>query len=781
MIEPAQQQILQLRQQLEAYNYHYYVLDDPSVPDAEYDRCIQSLIELEQQHPELISIDSPTQRVGGAARDGFTQVDHEVPMLSLDNVFDDQQLRDFDQRIRDRLQRSQALQYACEPKLDGIAASLLYRAGILVRGATRGDGSVGEDITQNIRTIPSIPLKLRGSGWPDVLEVRGEIYMPKAGFNALNKKAYASGEKGFMNPRNAAAGSLRQLDSAITAQRPLEMCCYSVGWVAGGELPEQHTAILHKLNDWGLRINAQMAVAENIDGCADYYQHLAGERDQLPYDIDGIVFKVNDLTLQRQLGFIAKAPRWAIAYKFPAQEEITKLLDVDFQVGRTGAITPVARLEPVFVGGVTVSNVTLHNKDEIARLGIKYGDTVIVRRAGDVIPQIISVVANARPEDARDIHFPTTCPQCASSLEKVQIAHRTKRKTTYTDGVGYRCSGRLECPAQLTQSIIHFVSRKAMDIEGLGDKIIEQLVTEGLVKSPADLYTLNYEQIVELEGFAQLSAKNCISAIHDSKETTLARFLFALGIPDVGAEVARTLAASFGSLARISAALPQVLIYVPEVGLEVAQEIRSFFNERHNTSVIEALLTRGVKLVDENGVSDTLIACASLADLLVKLSIFKIGAVIAGRLAKAFNTLDKVMTASREDLLSIDRMSSPSIESLLHYFSLQENKHKAQAIERQLIDFGMHWQFDKVAVQSKRLDGEIFVITGAFEGLTRDEIKKRLIALGAKVSGSVSAKTTVVIAGEKAGSKLTKAQELGVKNIDESGLMTLLNSPAIEK
>ena len=483
-------QLDNLRAVINQHNYRYYALDDPSVPDAEYDRLMRELQAIELQYPEAVNPESPTQRVGAKPLEGFNQIKHEVPMLSLDNVFTAEELMDFDRRINDRLGSDTPLRLVCEPKLDGAAVSLLYRNGKLVRGATRGDGSVGEDITHNVRTIKSIPLTLMGEDYPEVIEVRGEIYMPKKGFDELNERARANEEKIFVNPRNAAAGSLRMLDARITAERPLEMCCYSVGLVEGGDLPDNHSAILEQLQQWGFRINSEMRVVDNVDGCLEYHDYLLAKRNSLAYDIDGIVYKVDALDLQQRLGFTAKGPRWAIAHKFPAEEEITKLLGVDFQVGRTGAITPVARLEPVFVGGVTVSNATLHNRDEIERLGVKINDTVVVRRAGDVIPQVAKVVLERRGDDAIDIRFPERCPVCDSDVERVKIIKHSKAGRTEAEGAAYRCVGRLVCQAQLNQAIIHYASRKALDIDGLGEKIVEQLVGEGLVKSPADLYKL---------------------------------------------------------------------------------------------------------------------------------------------------------------------------------------------------------------------------------------------------------------------------------------------------
>ncbi|WP_323843885.1 NAD-dependent DNA ligase LigA [Microbulbifer magnicolonia] len=571
---------------LQRANYQYYVLDNPELPDAEYDRRLRELQDLEREYPQLISPDSPTQRVGAAPLTSFAEVRHEVPMLSLDNAFGDDELVEFDRRVRDRLNSREAVEYACEPKLDGIAISLLYRDGVLERAATRGDGTTGEDITQNVRTIGSVPLRLLENGAtpeiPAVLEVRGEIYMPKAGFAELNRKAAEAGEKTFVNPRNAAAGSLRQLDSRITAQRPLQLCAYGVGLVQGAALPDKHTEILKRLNQWGFRINSEMAVAEDIHACIDYHAKLGEKRADLPYDIDGIVFKVNDIALQRRLGFVARAPRWAMAYKFPAQEEMTELLDVEFQVGRTGAVTPVARLQPVFVGGVTVSNATLHNRDEIERLGVMIGDTVVIRRAGDVIPQVVSVVESRRPKNARAIEFPTHCPVCDSPVE-----------STPGEAVA-RCSGGLICSAQRKQAIKHFASRKAMDIDGLGDKLVEQLVDEGLLHSVSGLYHLTLEQLVELERMGQKSAQNLLEALERSKDTTLPKFLYALGIREVGEATARNLARHFGELEPLMQADEESLQEVEDVGPVVAHFVAEFFQQTHAQEEIEALRQAGV-------------------------------------------------------------------------------------------------------------------------------------------------------------------------------------------
>ena len=661
-------EVQRLRGELQRHNYRYYVLDDPEIPDADYDRMMQRLQELEKQHPQLITADSPTQRVGATPLSAFASVTHEMPMLSLDNAFNEDEMRAFDRRIRERLQDEAEIEYACEPKLDGIAVSLLYQDGLLVRAATRGDGTEGEDVTQNVRTINAVPLRLLGEGYPSVLEVRGEIYMPRAGFEKLNETAREQGEKTFVNPRNAAAGSLRQLDARITARRPLDIGVYGVGRF-DGTLPNEHIATLEMLKTWGLHINAQVATARGIDECIDYYRELESRRGSLGYDIDGVVFKVNRRALQEELGFVARAPRWAIAYKFPAQEEMTRLNDVEFQVGRTGAVTPVARLEPVFVGGATVSNATLHNRAEIERLGVKIGDTVIVRRAGDVIPQVVSVVASKRPNDARDIHFPERCPVCDSPVEAVP------------GEAVLRCDGGLVCPAQRKQAIIHFASRKALDIDGLGDKLVEQLVDRALITAVADLFSLQQEQLQSLERMGPKSAENLLKALEHSKKTTLAKFIYSLGIREVGETTARNLARHFGTFDALANADEQALQEVDDVGPVVAHFVAEFFQQAENRQAVQALRDAGVHW---------------------------------------------------EEQAPVDRQQLP-------------------------------------------LSGLTYVITGTLETMKRDDAKEALEALGAKVAGSVSKKTDYLIAGPGAGSKLQRAQELGVDVIDEDALIELLN------
>jgi DNA ligase (NAD+) len=804
----AAQRIAELRNELDAHNYRYYVLDQPSIPDAEYDRLFRELQALEAEHPELVTAESPTQRVGGEALDAFGEVRHEIPMLSLGNAFEEDDLRAFDRSVRsglglqggDLFGGGAEVEYSCEPKLDGLAVSLRYEHGQLVRGATRGDGSTGEDISANVRTIRNVPLRLQGEGWPQVLEVRGEVFMPKAGFDELNARQAEAAAKTFAYPRNAAAGSLRQLDPRITASRPLEFCCYGVGQVSG-ELPATQVGMLEQLKAWGIPISRELKLAKGVEACLDYYRDIGQRRMELPYDIDGVVFKVNQIEDQQQLGFRARTPHWAIAHKFPAQEELTELLDVEFQVGRTGAVTPVARLKPVKVAGVIVANATLHNMDEVARLGLMIGDTVIIRRAGDVIPQVMAVVPERRPADARPVRIPEQCPVCGSAVERTQLVKRSKGKESVSEGSVYRCIGRLSCQAQLKQAIIHFVSRRAMDIEGLGEKSVEQLVDEGLVSSPADLYTLSFEQIVGLEGFAELSSNNLLAAIADSRTPTLARFIYALGIPDVGEETAKLLARALGSLARIQQALPEVLTWLPDVGLEVAHEIHSFFADEHNQAVLNQLVydegaPLGV-LREEAGLSAEFTACASLAELLGKLNIASVAATGAQKLvdeairrlaatgasnAEKAVRLEHVIELSQDwlDLSVLKGLNEKAKQALREFFADPARVAKARAIERQLLDFGMHWSCEKKAAEGLPLAGQTWVLTGTLELMSRDVAKGKLEGLGAKVAGSVSAKTHCVVAGPGAGSKLAKASELGVKVLDEAQFLEQLKAYGVE-
>lgn len=670
-LEQATTEVARLRDTINEYNYQYYVLDDPSVPDAVYDRDMKALIALETQYPELQSANSPSQKVGGEALSAFEQVTHDVPMLSLDNAFDDASLLAFEKRLKDRIKDETTMAFSCEPKLDGLAVSILYENGEMVRAATRGDGQVGENITANVRTILNVPLTLRTNNYPQRVEVRGEVFMPRDGFEKLNTYQHEKGAKVFANPRNAAAGSLRQLDSKVTAKRPLMFYAYSLGVVEPDtfELPSTHSGRLAQLAEWGLPLCPEIDVAKGGEGCLEYYRRILEMRDDLPYDIDGVVFKVNEIALQNRLGFVARAPRWAIAQKFPAQEEITTLIDVEFQVGRTGAITPVARLEPVFVGGVTVSNATLHNQDEICRLGVKIGDTVVIRRAGDVIPQVVSVVEAKRSGTEVDITFPTLCPVCNSQVEKLE------------DEAVARCTGGLICPAQRKQALKHFASRKAFDVDGLGDKLVDQLVDADLVHSPADFFTLSLGNLVGLERMAEKSASKLLTSLEASKTTTLAKFLYALGIREVGEATAANLAAHFETLDAIRVAKVDALVEVQDVGEVVAKHIFHFFNESHNTQVIDALLKEGI-----------------------------------------------------------------------------------------------HWPaIEKPDSDNLPLDGKTCVITGTLNEMGRADAKARLQLLGAKVAGSVSKNTDFLVAGDKAGSKLTKAQGLNVDVWDESALLTFLS------
>lgn len=658
-----------LTKTLNDYSYAYHVQDAPMVPDAEYDRCYRELQKMEALHPEWVQQDSPTQRVGEKPDNGFASVEHTIPMLSLDNAFDDDSMVDFDERVR-KLANAAQITYCCEPKLDGLAISIRYEDGQLVRGVTRGDGLTGEDITSNIKTIYSVPLKLRTDNPPPVLEVRGEIYMPKAGFEKLNQNAAEKGEKTFVNPRNAAAGSLRQLDPKVTASRPLVLCAYSIGYAEGWQQPESHYDGLLQLAEWGFKTNSLMARVEGVQGCLDYYTKLASQRDELSYDIDGIVYKVDSIAQQKQLGFVARAPRWAIARKFPAQEEVTQILGVDFQVGRTGAITPVARLQPTFVGGVTVSNATLHNQDEIERLGVKINDWVVIRRAGDVIPQVVQVLEERRPDDAQEVSFPTQCPVCDSDVERVE------------GEAVQRCTGGLVCGAQLKERLKHFVSRKAMDIDGLGDKLIEQLVDAKLVTTPVDIYLLKDKpaRLLAMERMGDKSVEKLLNAIEQSKQTLFNRFVYALGIREVGEATARTLTQYFGELDKLMAATEADLIEVEDVGPIVAQHIRMFFDQEDNVATVEGLLAQGIT-----------------------------------------------------------------------------------------------WQVaQKADADEQPLAGKTYVVTGTLSRYSRDEVKDTLIKLGAKVSGSVSGKTDCLVAGEKAGSKLAKAQSLDVPVMDEEALHQML-------
>lgn len=661
-----------LRDQIRHHNYQYHVLDDPEIPDAEYDRLVRELQKLEKKYPELVTPDSPTQRVGAEPVKAFGTIKHIIPMLSLENAFSEDELQSFHRRVTERLdlEIDADISYAAEPKLDGVAVSLLYEGGQLVHGATRGDGTTGEDITHNVRTIDAVPLRLMNTGYPPKLEVRGEVFMPRELFKAYNEEAIKKGERTFVNPRNAAAGSLRQLDPRLTAERPLDIYLYSVGVFEGGTLPDRQSEILDQLQTWGFKVCPERKVVSGINGCLKYYADIGKRRNSLAYDIDGVVYKVDRLDYQRELGFVSRAPRWAIAHKFAAEEELTVVRDIEFQVGRTGALTPVARLEPVFVGGVTVSNATLHNIDDLHRKDVRVGDTVIVRRAGDVIPEVVKVIPDRRPKRTRIVKAPAKCPVCKSAVVREEGEAVT------------RCSGGLFCAAQRTESLKHFVSRRALDIDGLGSKLIEQLVEIDRIKNPADIFHLTRDELIGLERMGEKSADKLLAAIDKSKETTLARFLYALGIPEVGEATANSLAAHFGKLKGIMEADDESLQAVPDVGPVVASRIHAFFAEKHNQQVIKRLTDAGV--------------------------------------------------------------------------TWKEIKPRRKATDGPL-------------------SGKTFVLTGTLSDMTRDEAKDLIQAAGGKVTGSVSKKTDFVVFGENPGSKLTKAQNLGIETIDEAAFQKILS------
>jgi len=664
--------VVELRETLERYNYRYHALDDPEVPDAEYDRLMLELRALETQYPQLLTPDSPTQRVGAAPVAAFGAVQHRLAMLSLDNAFSDDDVRDFDRRIRERLDMPGPIRYSAEPKLDGLAISARYENGVYVQGATRGDGETGEDITQNLKTIAALPLKLRAERLPRVLEVRGEVFMPLAGFERFNREAAARGEKSFVNPRNAAAGSLRQLDPRMTAARPLDLSIYGLGIVEGGELPKTHSETLQLLRRWGFKINPQSRVVEGADGCLQYYREMGALRPTLQYQIDGVVYKVDELTLQQTLGFISRAPRWAIAHKFPAEEALTTVRGIEFQVGRTGALTPVARLEPAFVGGVTVSNATLHNMDELTRKDVRVGDTVVIRRAGDVIPEVARVLLERRVAGAMPVTLPSVCPVCGSPV--VREAGQAVA----------RCTGGRICAAQRKEEIKHFASRRALDIQGLGDKLVEQLVDRDWVRSPADLFALQADQLATLERMGEKSAQKLRAAIDAAKHTSLPRFLYALGIRDVGEATALALARRFADIGALRRASEDEIQRVPDVGPVVAKHVAAYFRDAENAVIVDRLLGLGI-------------AWPAPAPT--------------------------------------DAQTEPTA-----------------------------------------LTGKTFVLTGTLQTLTREAAAQAIVNLGGKVSGSVSKKTHYVVAGAEAGSKLQKAQQLGVEVLDEAAFLNLLKA-----
>ena len=773
----AAKRITELRRQLDDANHRYYVLDDPSIPDAEYDRLLRELEALEAEHPALITPDSPTQRVGAIPSGAFAPVRHAIPMLSLGNAFSDEEIADFERRIETKLGRKQP-KFSVEPKLDGLAISLRYEQGRFVQGATRGDGATGEDVTVNLRTIKAIPLQLRGKGWPGVLEVRGEVYMPLAGFKRYNERALKEGGKVLANPRNGAAGSLRQLDPRITAQRPLAFYAYAVGLVEGGKLPDTHSATLIKLREWGFPVSTESDVVAGTEGLLAYYRRTGERRDKLPFDIDGVVYKLDDYAGQLEMGFVSRAPRWAIAHKFPAQEQTTVLEAIDINIGRTGAATPLARLKPVQVGGVVVSNATLHNADQIARLDVRIGDTVIVRRAGDVIPEVVRVVPEYRAPGAPVWTMPTKCPVCGSEIVREE------------GEAVWRCSGELTCAAQRKEAISHFASRRAMDIDGLGYRYIEDLSDLGYLKSVADLYKLTLDDLLlmkrradERDGstpetvkagkVATKWAENLIAAIAHSRRTTLERFLYGLGIEHVGESTAKALATWFGDL-QIIRHLPWPLFKrVPDVGGEVARAIGHFLDQSGNQQVIDDLLARGVTITDTHPPSPKLRADLDLTTLLVDLEIPKITRIRAEQLTTAFPTVAALLKQDAHHYISAG-LPADTAQALETWLADEANakllKQGAAALE---VLLKATPAVGKVA--QGPLDGQTAVLTGTLSALSRDEAKTRLEALGVKVAGSVSKKTSFVVAGEAAGSKLDKAQELGVEIWDEPRLLKFLS------
>ncbi|KRD39615.1 aromatic ring-opening dioxygenase LigA [Lysobacter sp. Root916] len=774
----AAQRAAVLRQQLEDANYRYHVLDDPSIPDAEYDRLLRELDQLEAAHPELLTPDSPTQRVGNAPSSAFAEVRHAIPMLSLGNAFSDEEVADFERRIEERLERSSP-SFSVEPKLDGLAISLRYEHGRFVQGATRGDGATGEDVTANLRTVKAIPLQLRGKGWPDVLEVRGEVYMPLAAFKAYNERALKDGGKVLANPRNGAAGSLRQLDPRITAQRPLAFYAYAVGIVEGYELPATHSATLAQLREWGFPVSAESDVVAGTQGLLGYYRRIGEKRDKLPFDIDGVVYKLDDYAGQREMGFVSRAPRWAIAHKFPAQEQATTVESIEINVGRTGAVTPWALMAPVQVGGVVVTRATLHNADQVARLDVRNGDTVIVRRAGDVIPEVVRVVIEQRPPGTRAWAMPETCPQCGSELVREE------------GEVVWRCSGELICPAQRKEAIIHFASRRAMDIEGLGERYVEVLSDLGYVQSVADLYKLGLDDLLEMKRRADERdgttpetvkagkvatkwADNLIEAIDHSRATTLERFLFALGIQHVGESTAKALAVWFGDLALIRHLPWPMFKRVPDIGGEVARSLGHFLDQPGNQQVIDDLLARGVTITDTHEPTPKLAPDLNLATLLVDMEIPKVTRIRAEQLAAAFADAAKLAAAPEHAYVTAG-LPADSAQAFALWRDDADNAALLQRVGAALAQLQARLpDAAAAAAAAGPLDGQTAVLTGSLSALSRDQAKDHLEALGAKVAGSVSKKTSFVVAGEAAGSKLDKAQELGVPIWDEAQLLAFL-------
>ncbi|GHB93399.1 NAD-dependent DNA ligase LigA [Thermomonas carbonis] len=768
--------IAELRLRIEDANRRYHGLDAPHITDAHYDALVRELEALERAHPELASTDSPTRKVGAAPSGRFAEVVHAVPMLSLGNAFEEGEVADFVRRIRERLDRDE-LAFSAEPKLDGLAISLRYENGVFVQGATRGDGATGENVTANLRTISVIPETLEGEGWPKVLEVRGEVYMARADFERWNEHARLHGGKVLANPRNGAAGSLRQIDSTLTAKRPLSFFAYGIGQVEGGTLPATHSATLAKLRDWGFPVSDLATVVEGVDGLLDYYRRIGDARDGLPFDIDGVVYKLDDIAGQREMGFVSRAPRWAIAHKFPAQEQATVLESIEVNVGRTGAVTPWALMQPVQVGGVTVTRATLHNADHVARLDVRNGDTVIVRRAGDVIPEVVQVVLGQRPPGTQPWSMPTVCPVCGSEVVREEGA------------AVWRCSGELSCPAQRVQAVFHFASRRAMDIDGLGERYIESLAEFGQLQDVSDLYRLTLDDLLAMKRDADQRdgvtpdtvkagkiatkwADNLIAAIDRSRDTTLARFLYALGIEHVGESTAKALAQWFGDLVLIRRLPWPLFKRVPDIGGEVARAIGHFLDQPGNQQVIDRLLERGVRIGDAHAPNPKLGEGLDLATLLVDLEIPKVTPVRAAQLATAFADVEALIDAPAYSMVAAG-LPNDSANALVAWLEVEANaglllrSAQAMATLRGLLP-------ERSEQVAGPLDGKTVVLTGTLVAMGRDEAKEKLEALGAKTAGSVSKKTSFVVAGTEAGSKLAKAEELGIEVWDEAALLAFL-------
>ena len=774
MTDGTRRRVSELRAQIEYHNQRYHREDAPEITDAEFDQLMRELQQLEAAHPELVTPDSPTQRVGAAPAGRFAEVRHAVPMLSLSNAFSEREVRDFVRRIEERLGTT-APRFSAEPKLDGLAISLRYEKGVFVLGATRGDGASGEDVTANLRTVKAVPLRLAGKDWPAVLEVRGEVYMPRAAFEKYNEQARAAGQKVLANPRNGAAGSLRQLDPRATARRPLSFFAYGLGEVQGGHLPGRQAAQLAALAHWGLPVNELNEVVTGADGLLDYFHRMGARRDRLPFDIDGVVYKLDDIAGQREMGFVSRAPRWALAHKFPAQEQSTRVEGIDIQIGRTGAATPVARLAPVQVAGVTVTNATLHNADQVARLDVRVGDMVIVRRAGDVIPEVVSVELDKRPARTHRWSMPAHCPICGSELVREEGA------------AAWRCSGELSCPAQRKETIRHFASRRAMDIEGLGERFIEDLSDLGYIESVADLYRLKLQDLLEMKRrtderdgttpetvkagkVATRWAENIIAAIDRSRATTLERLLFALGIEQVGESTAKALALWFGDLELIRRLPWPLFKRVPDIGGEVARSLGHFFDQRGNQKVIDALLKGGVHVTDAHAPSAKLRTGEELQRLLVDLEIPKLTQLRARQLAQALPEAEQVAGASAQRLAAV--LPEDAARALSGWLAARGNAQLLRRCGEALQD--LLARAARSPATAAPLEGHTIVLTGTLEVMTREEATEKLQALGAKVAGSVSKKTSYVVAGTEAGSKLARARELGVPVLDESGLRELL-------